>query len=75
MLRRRAAADRQDKVANARPASTRAAGAGGSTSTMLSTSKWRTREPISLREPYALHRVSNVYNCLSPLTKRRALHG
>jgi len=36
MMRRRAAADRQDKVANARPASTRAAGAGGSTSTMLS---------------------------------------
>lgn len=36
MLRRRAAADRQDKVANARPASTRAAGAGGSSNTMLS---------------------------------------
>jgi len=36
IMRRRAAADRQDKVANARPASTRAAGAGGSTSTMLS---------------------------------------
>lgn len=35
MLRRRAAADRQDKVANARPTSTRAAGAGGSSSTML----------------------------------------
>ncbi|EMC98582.1 hypothetical protein BAUCODRAFT_65481 [Baudoinia panamericana UAMH 10762] len=34
-LRRRAAADRADKVANARPASTRAAGAGGSSSTML----------------------------------------
>lgn len=36
MLRRKAAADRADKVANARPASTRAAGAGGSSSTMLS---------------------------------------
>ncbi|MCJ1343019.1 hypothetical protein MMC31_001208 [Peltigera leucophlebia] len=35
MLRRKAAADRADKVANARPASTRAAGAGGSSSTML----------------------------------------
>jgi len=35
LLRRRAAADRSDKIANARPASTRAAGAGGSTSTML----------------------------------------
>ncbi|KAL8895801.1 MAG: hypothetical protein Q9207_008002 [Kuettlingeria erythrocarpa] len=35
-IRRKAAADRADKVANARPASTRAAGAGGSTSTMLS---------------------------------------
>ncbi|KAI4178337.1 MAG: hypothetical protein L6R41_008433 [Letrouitia leprolyta] len=34
-IRRKAAADRADKVANARPASTRAAGAGGSTSTML----------------------------------------
>lgn len=36
VIRRRAAAERQDKVANARPASTRSAGAGGSTSTMLS---------------------------------------
>ncbi|KAK3111232.1 Arf guanine nucleotide exchange factor sbh1 [Teratosphaeriaceae sp. CCFEE 6253] len=36
-IRRRAAADRADKVANARPSSTRAAGAGGSSSTMLST--------------------------------------
>ncbi|KAI9744458.1 MAG: Arf guanine nucleotide exchange factor sbh1 [Claussenomyces sp. TS43310] len=34
-IRRRAAADQKDKVANARPSSTRAAGAGGSTSTML----------------------------------------
>ncbi|KAK3058678.1 Arf guanine nucleotide exchange factor sbh1 [Extremus antarcticus] len=34
-IKRRAAADRADKVANARPASTRAAGAGGSSSTML----------------------------------------
>lgn len=34
-IRRRAAADRADKVANARPSSTRAAGAGGSSSTML----------------------------------------
>ncbi|KAG0651424.1 Plasma membrane sodium response 2 [Hyphodiscus hymeniophilus] len=34
-IRRRAAADQKDKVANARPASTRAAGAGGSSSTML----------------------------------------
>ena len=37
-IRRRAAADQKDKVANARPASTRAAGAGGSSSTMLSMS-------------------------------------
>ncbi|KAL8965224.1 MAG: hypothetical protein Q9197_006616 [Variospora fuerteventurae] len=35
-IRRKAAADRADKVANARPTSTRAAGAGGSSSTMLS---------------------------------------
>ncbi|KAI9677152.1 MAG: hypothetical protein M1829_002726 [Trizodia sp. TS-e1964] len=35
-IRRKAAADRADKVANSRPNSTRAAGAGGSTSTMLS---------------------------------------
>ncbi|KFY41170.1 hypothetical protein V494_03178 [Pseudogymnoascus sp. VKM F-4513 (FW-928)] len=34
-IRRRAAADQKDKVANVRPSSTRAAGAGGSTSTML----------------------------------------
>ncbi|KAF2481644.1 hypothetical protein BDY17DRAFT_317423 [Neohortaea acidophila] len=34
-IKRRAAADRADKVANARPTSTRAAGAGGSSSTML----------------------------------------
>ncbi|KXL46723.1 hypothetical protein M433DRAFT_63796 [Acidomyces richmondensis BFW] len=34
-IRRKAAADRDAKVANARPASTRAAGAGGSSSTML----------------------------------------
>jgi len=35
-IRRRAAADQKDKLANARPSSTRAAGAGGSSSTMLS---------------------------------------
>lgn len=35
-MRRKAAADRADKVANARPTSTRAAGAGGSSGTMLS---------------------------------------
>merc|ERR1711939_946671 len=34
-IRRKAAANRADKVANARPSSTRAAGAGGSSSTML----------------------------------------
>ncbi len=34
-IRRRAAADQKDKIANARPNSTRAAGAGGSSSTML----------------------------------------
>ncbi|KAI9705914.1 MAG: Arf guanine nucleotide exchange factor sbh1 [Candelina mexicana] len=34
-IRRKAAADRADKVANARPSSTRSAGAGGSSSTML----------------------------------------
>ncbi|RKF63921.1 Protein transport protein Sec61 subunit beta [Erysiphe neolycopersici] len=34
-IRRRAAADQRDKVANARPSSTRSAGAGGSSSTML----------------------------------------
>ncbi|POS85219.1 Pre protein translocase Sec Sec61-beta subunit [Erysiphe pulchra] len=34
-IRRRAAADQRDKVANTRPSSTRAAGAGGSSSTML----------------------------------------
>jgi len=34
-IRRRAAADQKEKLANARPGSTRAAGAGGSTSTML----------------------------------------
>lgn len=37
-IRRRAAADQKDKVANVRPSSTRAAGAGGSSSTMLSRS-------------------------------------
>lgn len=37
-IRRRAAADQKERVANARPASTRAAGAGGSSSTMLSMS-------------------------------------
>ncbi|DAA78071.1 hypothetical protein H112_03151 [Trichophyton rubrum D6] len=34
-LRRRAAADHKESVRNARPASTRAAGAGGSSGTML----------------------------------------
>ncbi|KAI9171845.1 Phosphatase PSR1 [Paramyrothecium foliicola] len=34
-IRRRAAADQKEKVLNARPSSTRAAGAGGSSSTML----------------------------------------
>jgi len=34
-IRRRAAQDRAQKVANTRPSSTRAAGAGGSSSTML----------------------------------------
>ncbi|KAF2456296.1 Sec61beta family-domain-containing protein [Lineolata rhizophorae] len=34
-MRRKAAADRADKQANARPSSTRSAGAGGSSSTML----------------------------------------
>merc|ERR1711939_878776 len=34
-IRRKAAADYKDKTANQRPASTRAAGAGGSSSTML----------------------------------------
>ena len=36
-IRRRAAADQKEKIANARPSSTRAAGAGGSSSTMLRT--------------------------------------
>ncbi|KAL2112740.1 hypothetical protein VUR80DRAFT_6622 [Thermomyces stellatus] len=35
VIRRRAAADQKEKIANARPASTRSAGAGGSSSTML----------------------------------------
>ncbi|KAF2434386.1 Pre protein translocase Sec Sec61-beta subunit [Tothia fuscella] len=34
-IRRKAASDFKDKAANARPSSTRAAGAGGSSSTML----------------------------------------
>ncbi|KAI9728523.1 MAG: Arf guanine nucleotide exchange factor sbh1 [Cirrosporium novae-zelandiae] len=34
-IRRKAAADRADKLANQRPSSTRAAGAGGSSSTMM----------------------------------------
>ncbi|KAL1603199.1 Arf guanine nucleotide exchange factor sbh1 [Nothophoma quercina] len=34
-MRRKAAADRAEKVSNQRPSSTRAAGAGGSSSTML----------------------------------------
>ncbi|KAI1114983.1 Sec61beta family-domain-containing protein [Nemania sp. NC0429] len=34
-IRRRAAADQKEKIANVRPSSTRAAGAGGSSSTML----------------------------------------
>ncbi|KAG5929497.1 Arf guanine nucleotide exchange factor sbh1 [Claviceps africana] len=34
-IRRRAAADQKEKIANARPTSTRSAGAGGSSSTML----------------------------------------
>jgi protein transport protein SEC61 subunit beta len=34
-IRRRAAAEQKDKIASQRPNSTRAAGAGGSTSTML----------------------------------------
>lgn len=37
-IRRKAAADRAEKVANVRPNSTRAAGAGGSSNTMLSKS-------------------------------------
>lgn len=37
-MRRKAAADRAEKVSNQRPSSTRAAGAGGSSSTMLSKS-------------------------------------
>ncbi|KAG6368092.1 hypothetical protein INS49_002292 [Diaporthe citri] len=35
VIRRRAAADQKEKIANARPNSTRSAGAGGSSSTML----------------------------------------
>ncbi|OAK97293.1 Pre protein translocase Sec Sec61-beta subunit [Phaeosphaeriaceae sp. SRC1lsM3a] len=35
VMRRKAAADRAEKTANLRPSSTRAAGAGGSSSTML----------------------------------------
>jgi protein transport protein SEC61 subunit beta len=35
-IRRKAASDFKEKAANARPSSTRAAGAGGSSSTMLS---------------------------------------
>ncbi|SPO02132.1 related to plasma membrane phosphatase required for sodium stress response [Cephalotrichum gorgonifer] len=35
VIRRRAAADQKEKIANARPTSTRSAGAGGSSSTML----------------------------------------
>jgi hypothetical protein len=38
VMRRKAAADRAEKTANLRPSSTRAAGAGGSSSTMLSKS-------------------------------------
>ncbi|KAH6651069.1 Sec61beta family-domain-containing protein [Chaetomium tenue] len=34
-IRRRAAADQKEKIANVRPNSTRSAGAGGSSSTML----------------------------------------
>jgi len=34
-IRRKAAADRADRASNSRPASTRAAGAGGSSSTMM----------------------------------------
>ncbi|KAL1891765.1 Arf guanine nucleotide exchange factor sbh1 [Ceratocystis pirilliformis] len=34
-IRRRAAAEQKEKIANARPTSTRAAGAGGSSNTML----------------------------------------
>ncbi|KAL2198992.1 Sec61beta family-domain-containing protein [Corynascus similis CBS 632.67] len=34
-IRRRAAADQKERIANARPNSTRSAGAGGSSSTML----------------------------------------
>lgn len=41
-IRRRAAADQKEKIANARPTSTRSAGAGGSSSTMLSTFSCRT---------------------------------
>jgi len=53
-IRRKAAADRADKVANARPSSTRAAGAGGSSSTMLSMSD---RIPI----PFSKNRTTSRY--------------
>jgi hypothetical protein len=44
-MRRKAAADRAEKVSNQRPSSTRAAGAGGSSSTMLS--KFSLRIPMA----------------------------
>jgi hypothetical protein len=47
-MRRKAAADRAEKVSNQRPSSTRAAGAGGSSSTMLS--KYSLRRCIAYNE-------------------------
>lgn len=57
-IRRRAAADQKDKVANVRPSSTRAAGAGGSSSTMLSTYFLGKNAPRSL---HALEYENRMY--------------
>jgi len=56
-MRRKAAADRAEKTANLRPSSTRAAGAGGSSSTMLSKSCpcGRTLVKDSEREMHCLY--------------------
>jgi hypothetical protein len=53
-IRRRAAADQKDKLANARPSSTRAAGAGGSTSTMLSMSSRSSAQALPDYTPWRM---------------------
>ncbi|KAL8981968.1 MAG: hypothetical protein Q9177_005415 [Variospora cf. flavescens] len=74
-IRRKAAADRADKVANARPTSTRAAGAGGSSSTMLSKDTLSSvtvaaKDCIDMRNGTSLF-PDKSHNCQSSTTDER----